>query len=117
MKQSSGLDDDLTLLRYCVEYNADTSVIREKIKANIQWREENKALCESAAKAVQEAMVGGTWNNNPVREAAPYANIVNKYVTPSQILTTTSNKDDLVYCIRAAKIDDKSLMSQGKHHV
>lgn len=97
-----------------MEYKGDVALIQEKISANAQWREENKALCESAANAVLQAMSDGKWNNDPVRDAAPYASIVNKFITPSQVLTTSSNQGDLVYCIRAGKIDDKSLMSQGE---
>ena len=43
---------------------------------------------------------------------APHASIVNKYITPSQCLTTTINTGDLCYCIRAGKIDDVALMGE-----
>ena len=114
MKTSYGLDDDLELVRYCVEYKDDVPLIQEKIESVLKWRSENVELCSSAAAAVENAMSDGKWDYGPVRDAAPFTSIVNKYITPSQILTTTSSKVDLVYCIRAGKIDDISLMSEGK---
>lgn len=114
LKKSCDLDDDLTLLRYCVEYEDDVALISEKIAKNLQWRENNKAICEAAKKAVEEAQAGEKWDNGPVRDAAPYSSVINQYITPSQVLTTTSNKGDFLYCIRAAKINDKELMSKGE---
>jgi len=114
LKKSCDLDDDLTLLRYCVEYDDDVALISEKIANNLQWRENNKSICEAAKKAVEEAQAGEKWDNGPVRDAAPYSSIINQYITPSQVLTTTSNKGDFLYCIRAAKINDKELMSKGE---
>lgn len=103
--------DDIFLLRYCLEYDSE-SEMKEKLESNLKWRSENKAICEGAAAAIEAAQSGGSWDNSAVRDAAPHASTINQYITPSQICTTTSSTGDLVYCVRAAKIDDKALMSK-----
>lgn len=72
--------------------------------------EGGKVVSEAAA-AVARATADGVWNNAPVSAAAPYAEIISKYITPSQIVTLSTEDGDLVFCIRAAAINDKELMS------
>eukprot|EP00957_Ditylum_brightwellii_P055895 4235085-Ditylum_brightwellii.AAC.1 len=81
----------------------------------MKWRiGEGKAICDAAKEALEKATAGGpgTWDNGPIRAAAPNAATINEYITPSQIITTASRKGDLVNCIRAGQIDDVSLMSK-----
>lgn len=113
--------EDIFYLRYCVAFDGsnkkkgDINDAAIALVENLKWRQtEGSSLCEKANAAVKEALSSEnkTWNNAPVREAAPHAAIVNKYITSSQIVTTTSRHGDLVYCIRAGKIDDKALMSE-----
>ena len=107
---SAPKDDDIFYLRYCIDSTSDEDTI-SKLKSNLQWREgEGKDICTAAAKAIEEATANGPWNNDPVRDMAPNAEIINKYITPTQCLTTTVNSGDLCYCIRAGKIDDAGLM-------
>lgn len=107
-------EDDVFYLRYCIEHD-DISAAQSALKSNLSWRSssnEGKEICDAAMTAYKAATSSGGWDNDPVREAAPNAKVINEYITSSQILTTTSSKGDLVYCIRAGKIDDTSLMSR-----
>jgi CRAL/TRIO domain len=61
--------------------------------------------------AVAKAQAGGSWNNAAVLSAAPHSASISKYLTPSNMLTTTSSQGDLVYCVRAGKINDVELMN------
>merc|ERR1711990_1053742 len=58
------------------------------------------------------ASAGGGWDNEPVRAAAPHAAAINEFVTPKNILTLSTDRGDLVYCIRASGIDDKDMMTR-----
>ncbi|KAG7358284.1 CRAL/TRIO domain containing protein [Nitzschia inconspicua] len=100
-------NNDVFYLRYCVE---DKGI--DDLKATLAWRQgEGKSICDAAVAALAKATENGKWNNDPVRNAAPNANKINQYITPSTTLTTTSSQGDLVYCIRAGLIDDKALMA------
>jgi len=110
-------EEDIFYLRYCIEYDGgkrgDINDGANVLLKNLEWRNnQGKGLCDAARNAVSKAMETEKWDNAPVREAAPHASIINKYITSSQIVTTTSRTGDLVYCIRAGKIDDLSLMSE-----
>lgn len=104
----------------CVPYNNDVFYLRyavdekgvEVLKENLAWRTgAGKQICEAAVSAFEKASGGEKWDNGPVRDGAPNADLINKYITPSTCLTTSSSAGDLVYCIRAGLIDDVSLMS------
>merc|ERR1711935_1192192 len=69
-------------------------------------------MCDSATSAYQAATADGGWNNDPIQNAAPSADIVNEYINLNTCFTTSSSKGDILYCIRAGKIDDNSLMSK-----
>jgi hypothetical protein len=105
---SAPYNNDVFYLRYCVEEKGI-----DDLKKTLAWREgEGKAICDAAVEAYEMAAADiGKWNNEPVRNAAPYADKINQYITPSTTLTTSSSRGDLVYCIRAGKIDDINLMS------
>ena len=104
--------DSIYYLRYCLSDKPEDEIV-SLLKSNLDWRSnEGKDICTAAATAVEAASSSGPWDNTPVREKAPHASIVNKYITPSQCLTTTVDSGDLCYCIRAGQIDDVALMSE-----
>jgi hypothetical protein len=101
-------NNDVFYLRYAVdEKGVDT------LKENLAWRTgAGKEICEAATSAFAKATSGSEkWDNGPARDSAPNANLINKYITPSTCLTTSSTAGDLVYCIRAGFIDDVALMA------
>lgn len=100
-------------LRYCLKEGSSDEEKKQLLDSNMQWRtNEGKEIVKAAKEAVTTAMASGSWDNEPVRDNAPHADIVNKYITPAQCLTTTIRTGDLCYCIRAGKIDDVALMSE-----
>ena len=105
--------DSIFYLRYCLSEKEDDE-LETLLKSNLEWRaNEGKTICGSASAALEAATVeAGNWDNTPVRDMAPHASAVNKYITPSQCLTTPLNNGDLCYCIRAGQIDDVALMSE-----
>mmetsp|Transcript_15848 Transcript_15848/g.36525 ORF Transcript_15848/g.36525 Transcript_15848/m.36525 type:complete len:305 (+) Transcript_15848:97-1011(+) len=101
-------NNDVFYLRYCLEGKGV-----DDLKTTLAWRQgEGKAMCDAATTAFQAATADGGWNNDPIRAAAPSADIINQYVTQSTGMTTSSSKGDILYCIRAGKIDDNALMSK-----
>jgi hypothetical protein len=106
-------DDSMFYLRYCLKDGTTDDEKKTMLEYNLQWRlGEGKEIAQAAQKAIEAAMASGSWDNTPVRDMAPHADIVNKYITQSQCLTTTLRTDDLCYCIRAGQIDDVALMSE-----
>lgn len=84
-----------SIFRYCIEYDGgkrgDINDGANVLLKNLEWRNnQGKGLCDAARNAVSKAMETEKWDNAPVREAAPHASIINKYITSSQIVTTTS---------------------------
>ncbi|KAL7431220.1 hypothetical protein ACHAXM_002568 [Skeletonema potamos] len=108
--------NDVFYLRYALEtsYENDDERI-DALKSNIQWRlTDGKDIVTNAHRAVQAATSEGNskWNNQPAQQAAPHADRINKYLTSVQCITTSHpSTNDLIYCVRAGKIDDKALMS------
>lgn len=101
-------NNDVFYLRYCLEEKGV-----EALKTNLAWRQgDGKAMCDAATTAFQAATADGGWDNSPIRAAAPSADIVNEYITQTTGVTTSSSKDDFLYCIRAGKIDDNALMAK-----
>ncbi|KAL7526293.1 hypothetical protein ACHAWF_001712 [Thalassiosira exigua] len=105
---------DVFYLRYILDdsyANGDERVAA--LKSNLKWRmNEGNAIVTSAHEAISSATADGKWNNAPVRAAAPHADVVNEFLTSAQCITTSlPSTNELVYCIRAGKIDDKGLMS------
>ena len=106
--------NDVFYLRYCLEYEDEEERV-SKLKDSLRWRiGEGKSICDVATAAIEKASssTSDKWDNQPVMDMAPHASIINKYITPSQCITTFSRQGDLVYCIRAGKIDDVSLMNE-----
>jgi len=109
--------DSVFYLRYCLGQDSEDDEgdsVTKKLQSNLEWRAgEGKLICESAKAAVEAATsTGSSWDNTPVQGMAPHAKIVNKFITSSQCLTTATRKGDLVYVVRAGKIDDSVLMSE-----
>jgi len=107
--------DSVFYLRYCIGQDSeDDGILVTKLQSNLEWRTgEGKKICDSAEAAVKAATSTELpWDNTPVQEMAPHAQIVNKFVTSTQCLTTSTSRDDLVYVVRAGKIDDSQLMSE-----
>jgi hypothetical protein len=85
------------------------------LKETMVWREgPGKYIVDAAAAAVATATAGGGWDNDVVRDAAPYAARINKYISPKNTLTLSTDSGDLVYCIRASAIEDKAMMDALK---
>jgi len=105
---------DVYYLRYILNdsYEDDTQR-REALTSNLQWRmNEGNPIVTCAANAIEAATADGKWNNDPVRNGAPHAALINDFITTNQCITTSvPTTNDLLYCIRAGKIDDAGLMS------
>lgn len=107
--------NDVYYLRYCLGNFESDEARADAVKANVAWMyttPQGKSICEAADQAIQTAMSDGKWNNEPVRSAAPHAELINEFLTPSEVVTTVSNQGDLVYCIRAGAINDAALMDK-----
>lgn len=109
-------NNDVFYLRYCIDDDDDDTGV-DALKTALEWRQgEGKIVCDAAATAFTAATTSTTtdkkWNNVPVRDGAPNAASINKYITPATTMTTSSSKGDLVYCIRAGSIDDVALMAE-----
>ncbi|KAL9182440.1 hypothetical protein ACHAXT_013092 [Thalassiosira profunda] len=106
--------NDVFYLRYVLDgsyRNEDDRIAA--LNSNIEWRaNDGKDIVTSAHDAIEAATEGETWDNWPVFAAAPHAEVIGAYLTSKQCITThLPSTDDLVYCIRAGKIDDAGLMS------
>jgi hypothetical protein len=116
--------NDVFYLRYALMVDDDATnddvAIENALRSSIEWRmrsgdDGGRSIVTSARGAVSDATSSssdGVWNNDPVRDAAPYSDVVARYLTTRQCITTTlPSTGDLVYCIRAGMIDDVGLMS------
>ena len=103
---------ELTRLRFAMAFPDDAAAASSALEEQLAWRAgEGASIVSAAASAVKAATADGGWNNQPVNDAAPHAALVNQYITTNQIVTLSTAEGDLVFCIRAAALDDASLMS------
>lgn len=103
--------NDVFYLRYCLQSD-DPTVREQQLGKCLDWRMGvGKSICEAAREAVEQATADNGWNNEPVLVAAPHSASITKFLTPSNVLTTTTSTKDLIYCIRAGQIDDNKLMA------
>jgi hypothetical protein len=103
---------ELTLLRFALAFPNQAEANRA-LRETVAWRRgAGQSIVNSAAEAVAKATAGGGWDNEPVRDAAPHAAAINRYITTDNILTLSSDAGDLVYVIRASAINDRELMSR-----
>jgi len=101
---------ELTRLRFALAFPSAVTA-RGALREAAAWRSgPGRAIADSAAAAVAAATAGGGWDNEPVRAAAPHAAEINRFITPRNILTLSTDEGDLVYVIRASLIDDRGLM-------
>lgn len=98
-------NNDVFYLRYCLAEKGS-----DDLKKTLEWRQgAGKDVCEAALAAFEQAKADSAWNNEPVREGAPYADSINQFITPSTCLTTSSSQSDLLYIVRAGLIDGGAL--------
>ena len=112
---SQPYSNDVFFLRYCLASEEDPAEAVSRLETNLDWRSSarGKSICDAATSAIAQATAGGGgWDNDPVLKAAPHSEIISKFLTPANVVTTSSSKKDLVYCIRAGSIDDTTLMDQ-----
>jgi hypothetical protein len=103
---------ELTLLRFALAFPNQAEANRA-LRDTVAWRRgAGRSIVKSAAEAVTKATAGGGWDNEPVRDAAPHATAINRYITTKNILTLSSDEGNLVYVIRASLINDRELMSR-----
>jgi hypothetical protein len=101
---------DIDLLRFALGFDTKEEAA-SSLKEAVAYRAgSGKAIVDAAQKAYAEATAEGGWNNDIVREMAPHASMINKFITEKNIISVSTNTGDLVYVIRASLIDDKKLM-------
>jgi len=101
---------ELTRLRFALAFKTQAEAARS-LKETLKYRRgEGKPMIDAARDAVAKATEGGGWDNEPVRLAAPHADRINRFITPKNILTLSTDDGDLLYVIRASLIDDRKLM-------
>lgn len=104
---------DIDLLRFALAYPDDVKEAEKALKNAIKWRQTTgKSIVDAAKGAVAKATSNGGWDNDVVRDAAPHADVINDFITPRAVITTSTEDGDLVYVIRASQIDDKKLMDK-----
>lgn len=104
---------EITRLRFSLGFDTASeakSALREAIAYRSKGR--GKAIIDAAQEAYETASIGGGWDNEVVRDAAPHAKIINNFITSKNIVTTSTASGDLVYVIRASGIDDKAMMDK-----
>jgi len=100
-------------LRYCLDHPDDTTAAQESLEQALAWRTgDGKDLCTQAQAALVQATASDAWNNAPIVQAAPHQDKIASFLEGA-VVTTTTNRGDLVYCIRAGGINDKALMQSA----
>jgi len=104
---------EIDLLRFALAHPDDEKAAEEALRGAIRWRQtKGKRIVESAKEAVEKATANGGWDNDHVRDAAPHADVINPFITPKAVVTTSTEDGDLVYVIRASQINDKEMMDK-----
>lgn len=102
---------EVDLLRFALVHPDDERAAEKAMLSALKWRQTTgKHIVDAARAAVEKATADGGWDNDPVRDAAPHGDIINDFITPKAVITTSTEDGDLVYVIRASAIDDKKLM-------
>lgn len=105
--------DDVKLLRFALQHKGDPAAAADNVKEVLKWRAgDGASIVASASAAIEKASAGGKWDNTHVFNAAPNADRIGKYITPSQMVVVSTDDGDLVTCIRASVIDSESLMKE-----
>lgn len=103
--------NDVFFLRYALLEEEESP--SDRLASTLAWRTTGTgaAICDAAQAAVKAATsADGSWNNAPVLEAAPHSDTIGTYLTPENLVTTSTAKGDLLCCIRAGGIDDVAMM-------
>jgi len=117
-KNKDGEDDvvsEVTRLRFAMAFETGWEA-KIALKDAIEYREKGKgkAIVDAAFNAFTIATSGenGKWDNDIVRDSAPHASRINKYITPKNIISLSTADGDLLYVIRASLINDKKMMNE-----
>jgi len=109
-------DDDnvseLTRLRFAMAFERAYEA-KTALRDALAYRKtaKGKSVVDAAFNAYETAKIGGGWDNEVVRNAAPHASVINKFITSKNIVTASTADGDLVYVIRASLIDDRKMMN------
>jgi len=103
---------ELTRLRFALAFPSQSEATRA-LRETLTYRTgPGLPLITAAQNAVTLATADGGWDNEPVRNAAPHADRINRFINEKNILTLSTEEGDLLYVIRASLIDDKQLMNE-----
>jgi len=106
--------DEVGLLRFALAHPDNEREAEAALLDACDWRRtKGKDIVTRAREAVDAATAEGGWDNEVVRNAAPHASLINDYITPDAVITTSTEDGDLVYVIRASQINDKALMDNA----
>lgn len=102
---------EIRRLRFALAFDT-LSEAEGALRASLAYRSTGtgKAIVEAALDAFDTATIGGGWDNEPIRNAAPHAALINEYISSKSIVTMSTSDADLVYVIRASAINDKEMM-------
>lgn len=104
---------EIARLRFVLAFPERSEARRALREAVVYRNGEGKSMVEAAAKAVAAATaIEGSWSNDVVRESAPNAAAINRFISPKNILSLSTEDGDIIYVIRASLIDDRRLMSR-----
>jgi hypothetical protein len=104
--------NDVFYLHFCLQEADGGDAAKEALDSCLAWRlGAGQSICEAASAIAEAAQADGGWKNQPVLAAAPYSKLISQYLTPTNVVTTVNTAGDLVYCIRAGKVDDNALMA------
>jgi hypothetical protein len=103
---------DAFYVRYCLAAPDNDASRQSMFAQHLTWRTspQGQTIAPAAHKAIQQAMTSGSWQNDPVLNAAPSGATIRTFLTPTQCLTTTTRTGNLCYCVRAGRIRDSELM-------
>merc|ERR1712151_715791 len=89
---------EITRLRFALAFDSvreAKSALTEAISYRSKGR--GKEIIDAATDAYITAAIGGSWDNEVVRNATPHANKINKYISSKNIVTVSTANDDLMY--------------------
>ena len=72
---------EVALLRFALAFPTQSEAATA-LKDTLAWRSgAGSEIVAAAGAAYKEAFATGKWNNDPVREGAPHAKMINQYIT------------------------------------
>lgn len=103
---------EIERLRFALQFPVPSEAAAAAREAQRWRRGRGRPIVDAAREAVDTASIGGGWDNAAVRDLAPGASVINDFITPSNIVTLSTDEGDLVYVIRASLIDDRKMMDR-----